>query len=92
MKRLLFAGIIFFSTTVTAQTKAGKADTVRHAVFYASIKPSATHFLNLSAKEQAAQSTTRNTHAAVVVTPVKKRIKNLQSKEVMKAALTGSSE
>lgn len=92
MKRLLFAGMIFCSVQVTAQTKAGKVDTVRHAVYYASTKPNAPLAVNASAKEQTAQSITRNTSTAVIVTPAKKRNKNLQPKEVMKAAVTGNRE
>lgn len=92
MKRLLFASIIFCSVSVTAQTKAGKTDTVRHAVYYASTKPSTTPVVNLSVKEKAAQTIACSNNAAVVTVPQKKYRKNLQPKEVMKAAVTGYSE
>jgi hypothetical protein len=92
MKRLLFASMIFCSVHVTAQTKAGKTDTVRHAVYYASTKPSTTPVLNLSIKEEAAQIIAGRKNAAAVAVPQKKYLKNMQPKEVMKAAVTGNSE
>lgn len=88
MKRLLFAGIIFFNAPLTAQIKAGKMDTVRTAVYYASTKPSATLVLNLSAKEQAAHKTSRS-NSGVIVKPSKQN-RNLSAKEQMKSAVTGS--
>lgn len=92
MKRLLFAGIILFSVPVTAQTKAGKVDTVRHAVYYASSKPSALPVLNFSVKEQAAQNVTRSSRVVVIVPSAKRHTKNLSAKELMKTAITENNE
>ena len=90
MKRLLFAGIILFSVPVTAQNKAGKTDTVRHAVYYASSKSATAHASNLSLKEKAANNIARNSSRAVSVKAAKKSTKNLSAKELMKAEITGN--
>lgn len=93
MKRLLFAGIIFQFLPAFAQTKAGKMDTVKHAVFYsctaAQCSSNATATA-ASSKEQHGKKITKTGKGVICIHGAGKRTLNRSSKELMKAAVTGN--
>jgi hypothetical protein len=87
MKRLLFAGIIFLYVTALAQTKAGKTDTVTHAVYYAE---AAAPEVTVPVKEQRAASQLKTSAQKINIRPNNRRRMNLSGKEIMKMAVTGT--
>jgi hypothetical protein len=94
MKRLLFAGIIFLFVPAFAQTKAGKMDTVKHAVFYscsaAECANSAAAPAGSSSKEQNGKQVTKTGKGVICIHGAGKRTLNRSSKEIMKGAITGN--
>lgn len=94
MKRLLFAGIIFQFLPAFAQTKAGKMDTVKHAVFYSCTADpcsnSAAVPAGTSSKEQNGKQLTKTGKGVICIHNAGKRTLNRSSKETMKAGVTGN--
>lgn len=94
MKRLMFASMIFLLVPAFAQTKAGRTDTVKHAVFYA-CAPGACCCTNAAtvtaaAKEQRAAQSAKHPAAKICISPLNRRRMNLSAKEAMKMEVTRS--
>lgn len=94
MKRLLFAGMIFFAlpADVHTQTKAGKIDTMQHAVYYAipaSQQSAAAAHMNVFAKEKQGRSRVKLTGNPVYIPQSHNSRMNRNSKELMKLRITG---
>jgi hypothetical protein len=91
MKRLMFASMIFLSAPLLAQTKAGKTDTVKHAVFYTCAHTAGccpgNASLIFSAKEQRALQNAAPVQNVCIPLNGKRR-QQLSAKEMMKAAIT----
>lgn len=95
MKRLLFAGMILLLSpaSVCTQTKAGKTDTMQHAVFYthtAGAGCSANTGNVFYAKENNGNKRVRSGHAHICIRTATGSRTNRSSKELMKMAVTGN--
>lgn len=93
MKRLLFAGMIFLlsPSDVCTQTKAGKTDTMQHAVFYTHAAGAAcTAAANFSAKEKQGSKRVRKETSHICIRTATGGRTNRSSKELMKMAVTGN--
>ncbi|MFN8252940.1 MAG: hypothetical protein U0V75_13815 [Ferruginibacter sp.] len=94
MKRLLFAGMIFFAlpVDVRTQTKAGKTDTMKHAVYYplpaSAQTAAATGQDHFSAKEKQGRSRVKATDKPAWIPPSQNNRMNRSSKELMKLRVT----
>lgn len=87
MKRFLFAGMIFLLIPCFAQTKAGRTDTMKHAVFNdcSSVPP-----VTVTVKEQRAAQSVKTSGKKICIPPVNRRRMNLSAKELMKMQVTRS--